>query len=417
MRWRRAVLAVFTFLFSACSKPAVDASGRTVVRFLAGPDVGGGQKAIIARFEALNPGLKVEMVEGPAASNTREDMYAAAFIGKESTYDVLYMDVVWLPKFAAQGWLRPLDDRFPPQRQAEFLPGDILGSKFAGKTYRLPVQSDGGLLYYRKDLLAAADLAPPRTWAELAAAAKAVQKPPETWGLVFQGKQYEGLVCVYLELLWGNGGELIDEAGTVLVDSPAAVEALTWLVDAVRKDGFAPEGVLTFQEEEARHMFQEGKAVFMRNWPYAWNLLQAEGSPVKGKVGILPMVHGPGKASAATLGGWGWGISAFSEHPEAAWKFIEFAASLEGQKTAYVKGGIIPTRKALFEDPEIAAKSPHYRELLGVLAGARPRPMHPAWARMSDILQVRLSGALSGQASPEDALRAAAEDMRAALAR
>lgn len=417
MRWRPAILAVFSCLFAACSKPDAGPQGSTVIRFLAGPDVGGGQKEIISKFEAHNPGLRVEMVEGPAAPNTREDMYAASFMGGESTYDLLYMDVAWLPKFAAQGWLRPIDDAFTAERQAEFLSGDIAGSKFAGKTYRVPVQSDGGVLYYRKDLLEAAGIAPPRTWAELLSASKALQRPPDIWGLVFQGKQYEGLVCVYLELLWGNGGTLIDETGVVRVDSPEAVEALTWLVDSVRVDKIAPEGVLTFQEEEARHMFQEGKAVFMRNWPYAWNLLQGDASPVKGKVGIIPMVHGAGRASAATLGGWGWGISAFSKNPEAAWKFVEFASSLEGQKGAYMKSGIIPTRKALFKDPDIAAKSPHYQELLKVLAGAKPRPVHPMWARMSDILQVRLSAALSGQKTPAAALRAAAEDMRAVLAR
>lgn len=164
-------------------------------------------------------------------------------------------------------------------------------------------------------------------------------------------------------------------------------------------------------------MFQEGRAVFMRNWPYAWNLLQDPSSPVKGKVGILPMVHGPGRASAATLGGWGYAISAFSKNPGAAWKFIEFAASPEGQKAAYLKGGIIPTRKALFSDPDIVAKSPHYKELLEVLTGARPRPVHPGWARFSDTLQVHLSAALSGQKTPEAALKAAGAEIRAALKR
>lgn len=416
MRGLRAGAAAL--LLAGCSGGgAGDAGPGAVVRFLAGPDVGGGAKEVIAEFHRLHPGIRVEMVEGPAGTGTREDMYATSFLGGEATYDVVYMDVAWMPKFAGQGWLRPLDGFFPPDRQAEFLAGDIAGSRYRGKTYRVPVQSDGGLLYYRKDLLAAAGIAPPRTWAELLAAAKRIQKPPELWGLVFQGKQYEGLVCVFLELLWGNGGTLLDDGGRVRVDSPEAVQALTWLVDAVRRDGVAPPGVLTFQEEEARHMFQEGRAVFMRNWPYAWNLAQQEGSPVKGKVGILPMVHGDGGTSAATLGGWGYGISSFSKNPEAAWTFIEFASRPAALKTAYLKGGIIPARRSLFSDPELAAKSPHYKDLLKVLEGARPRPVHPQWARMSDILQVHLSAALSGLSAPEDALRAAAAEIRPAVER
>ncbi|MBI5597874.1 MAG: ABC transporter substrate-binding protein [Elusimicrobia bacterium] len=415
MRWRPAVL--LPFLLAACAKSDAPSSGKTVVRFLAGPDVGGGAKEVIAEFHQLHPELLIEMVEGPAGTGTREDMYSTSFMGGESTYDIVYMDVVWMPKFAHQGWLRPLDDKFTPEMQAQFLPGDIAGSRYEGKTYRVPVQSDGGLLYYRKDLLEAAGIAPPNTWAELAAAAKKLQNPPEVWGFVFQGKQYEGLVCDFLELVWGNGGTLIDEHGGVHVDDPAAVEALTWLVDAVRKDKISPDGVLTFQEEEARHMFQEGRAVFMRNWPYAWNLAQQDGSPVKGKVGIRPMVHGSGRSPAATLGGWGYGISSFSKNPEAAWTFIEFASSREAQKVAYMKSGIIPTRKALFDDPDIVSKSPHYKELREVLETAKPRPVHPQWARVSDILQVHLSAALSGQKTPEAALKAAADEIRPAMAR
>lgn len=389
-------------LISACKKG--DDGGKTVVRFLANPDVGGFSKQIIKDFEAAHPTIKVEMVEGPSATNTREDMYATSFMAQEDTYDLVYMDVAWMPKFAAQGWLRPLDDWFTPAMQKEFLPGDIAGSKYEGKTYRLPLQSDGGMLYYRTDLVPKA----PQTWAELLAAAKKAQKPTELWGFVFQGKQYEGLVCVFLELLWGNGADINT------LDSPQGVEALQWLVDAVHKDKISPEGVLTFQEEEARHMFQEGKAVFMRNWPYAYNMMQDPKSPVKGKFAVVPMVRGAGK-NAATLGGWGYGISAFSKKPEAAWKYIEFAARAENQKTAFLKGGIIPTRKSLFSDKDILKTSPHMRDWGKILALARPRPIHPQYARISDILQLHVSAALSKQSTAQEALKAAAAEIKPLL--
>lgn len=190
------------------------------------------------------------------------------------------------------------------------------------------------------------------------------------------------------------------------------MQALRWLVEAIHQHRISPEGVLTYQEEEARHMFQEGKAVFMRNWPYAWNLLQQEASPVKDKVGILPMAHGSSHGSVATLGGWGFGISAFSKKPEAAWKYIQFATSVESQRLAFLKGGIIPTRRSLFKDPEIIQKNPHYKQLYDVLTHARPRPVHPAYSRISDILQVQVSAALSKQKTPEAALTRAAQEIR-----
>jgi multiple sugar transport system substrate-binding protein len=300
--------------------------------------------------------------------------------------------------------------------QREFLAGDIAGSKFDGKIYRLPLQSDGGLLYYRKDLLAAKGINPPKTWADLVSASKRLQNPPELWGFVFQGKQYEGLVCDFMELVWGNNGDLVDSKGEVKIDRPEAVEALTWLVEAVRRDKISPEGALTYQEEEARHMFQEGKAVFMRNWPYAWNLMQDDKSPVKGKVGIIPMVRGKGK-NAATLGGWGFAISAFSKHPDESWKLAQFFASEESEKLAYMKGGILPTRKSLFSDPELLKMSPQIKDLYSVLSLTRPRPMIPSYARVSDVLQVHVSAALSGQEEPQAALSAAAAEIREILKR
>lgn len=402
---------------AAGCKKSSRATGAVVLRYLAAPDVGGSSKEIIRRFEALNPDIRVEMVEGPAASNTREDMYATAFMAGEGAYDMAYMDVVWMPKFAAQGWLRPLDDWFPPELRRDFLPGDIEGSQYQGKTYRVPIQADGGVLYYRKDLLDAKGLEPPKTWAGLVAVSKKLQSPPGLWGFVFQGKQYEGLVCDFLEMVWGHGGSMVDADGTVRIDERPAIEALRALVDAVRKDRISPESVLTYQEEETRHTFQEGGAVFMRNWPYAWNLMQQENSPVRGKIGILPMVRGPGGMNAAALGGWGFGISAASRHPEAAWRFIRFTAEPEQQKLAFLRGGIVPTRRALFQDPDVLRAAPHFKDIGRVLEGARPRPVRPDYARLSDMVQVHVSAALAGQEEPEAALRAAARELRAVLKR
>ncbi|MBI5630899.1 MAG: ABC transporter substrate-binding protein [Elusimicrobia bacterium] len=409
-------LPAILLLPASCRKAPSSADGKVTIRYLANPDVGGATKVLIKKFEEKNPGIHVEMVEGPSAPNTREDMYATSFMAQEDSYDFAHMDVAWLAKFAAQGWLKPLDGYFAAQEQEKFLPGDIAGSKFNGKIYRVPNQSDGGLLYYRKDLLKARGLTPPRTWDELVAAAKKIQSPPNLWGYVFEGKQYECLVCNFLELAWGNGGELIDEKGQVLIDRPEAVQALQWMVDAVHKHKISPPGVLTYQEEEARHVFQEGQAVFMRNWPYAWELMQKEGSPVKGKVGIVPMVHGKGR-SAAALGGWGFGISAFSKHPDEAWKFIEFLTTHEGQKTAYLMSGILPTRKSVYADPEILKASPQIKDLYNILSLTRPRPLSPAYARVSDIVQLKVSAALSGLGEPQKLLSEAAQEIRGVLKR
>jgi len=395
---------------AACRKPQ-DSGPKSLVRFLAGPDIGGGAREIVSQFSELYPDIDVEMVEGPKDTGERQLIYERAFASKEDSFDVVYMDVIWVPKFASQGWVRPLDQWFSRRQQSGFLPGDLAGSRYKGKIYRVPTQSDAGILYYRKDLLANRHLEPPNTFEELVAAAKAVQRPPELWGFVFPGKG-EGLVCDFLEVLWGHGGTFLDEKSRVRLEEPPAVEALQWMTDLVQKEGVSPPEVLDLSEEDARRMFQEGRAVFMRNWPYAYGLLQEDRSAVKGQVGFVPMVHGPGRRGGAVLGGWGYGISTTARDPEAAWKFIEFAASAESQKVGYMKAGILPARKALFNDPDIIKGSPHYPELLDILSQARFRPRHPYYGRISEILQGHLAAAISGRESPRAALGKASGEIR-----
>ncbi len=204
-------------------------SGRTV-HFLDGPDVGGGWKEVVETFQRLHPDIRVELEEGPAATNLREDMYTTSFSASVPTYDLAYMDVIWVPKFASAGWIVPLDARLTAEERNEYLSGDLAGSTWSGRLYRLPVRSDAGMLYYRKDLLDAAGLPPPETWEDLERIAKRIAHPPEVSGFVFQGKQYEGLVCAFLEQAWGAGGCALDDDGRVRLDEEPCVAALEWLV-------------------------------------------------------------------------------------------------------------------------------------------------------------------------------------------
>ncbi|TET37042.1 MAG: ABC transporter substrate-binding protein [Planctomycetota bacterium] len=385
------------------------------ITILISPDHIKGWKAIGEAFSKKYPNLKVNFEAPSSSTDDRQTKYTTCFLAEDAAYDLVYMDIIWVPKFASKGWLEPLDDKFPESARADFLPGDIEGSIYKGKIYRVPMQSDAGMLYFRKDLLEKAKLKPPQTFSELMRACTKLQKKPDLYGYVFQGKQYEGLVCNFLEILWGYGGDVFDSDGKLVINSPEAVKALGWLVDAVRNYQVCPMGVTTYNEEECHRTFQEGHAVFMRNWPYAWSMTQQEGSPVKGKVGIVPMVHAAGKKSAATLGGWGIGISKFSNNKKEAWKFIEFATSAPIQKLLHEREGLIPTRKSLFKDKDILEKSPHYGKLYKVLLGARPRPVHERYTEISDIMQKHLSASLIGDETPRQAARLMAVEIEVAL--
>jgi multiple sugar transport system substrate-binding protein len=361
------------------------------------PDGTGGWRELANRFNASHPEVPVRLVEGPPSTDTREDMYSTAFLAGKNGYDVVYCDVVWVPKFAAAGWLMDLSDRLSESDRADFLKADLDGGTYQGKLYRIPAFTDAGVLYYRTDLVRN----PPETFDELRAAASSLRSE-NMWGYVWQGKQYEGLITNYLEILWGYGGDWITPERTVALDSPEALEALLFLKSAI--GNYSPPGVTSYSEEEARNIFQNGRSAFLRNWFYVWNLANTKTSKVQNRIGFVPMVHAPGQRGASSLGGWGFAISKLTPHPEAAWSFVEFLSAPEQLRVLQDKMGRVPSRRSMV--PE------HFRT---IVANARPRPQIPEYAPASDILQRWLSSALSGDSDPQQALHAATEETRALL--
>ncbi len=366
------------------------------------------------RFAREHPGARLETVEGPESTDLREDVYTASLLARDPTFDLVYMDVTWTAAFAAAGWLRPLDAAIPADEQAAMLPATLAAGRWSGRLWRMPVRTDVGVLFYRSDLLAAAGLPPPATLDELAADARRLQAPPARWGFVWQGWQYEGLVCDYLELLRGCGGFWVDPAThAVGLDRPQARRALEFLVRCVGT--VSPPGVATYQEDESRRLFQDGRAVFLRNWPYVWPLAQAPGSAVRGAVGAAPMVHEPGRPASVALGGWGLGVSAWSRHPDLAVAFVRLACSADGQRLLCAGTGFAPARAASYRDPALLAANPFLTRIGALHAHAVARPAIARYAIASDILQRHLSAALTGAETAPAALAAAARETRAAL--
>jgi multiple sugar transport system substrate-binding protein len=374
------------------------------------------EAGLVEEFEAQNPDIDLNLIEAPNASNYVEDLYTSSFLLGDSPYDLVFMDIVWTPKFAAAGWLEDLTPRVNEAELAEFLAGDVNGGSYEGKLYRMPFRSDAGMLYYRKDLLDRAGLEPPETFAELVKISKQLQSSTDvSWGYLWQGKQYEGLPAMFVEVLAGHGGFWVNpETKEVGLDKPEAIEAVKFLTSTIA-EGISPPGVTTYQEEESRRPFQSGEAVFLRNWPYVWSLANGEDSPVQGKIAIKPMVHAPNYNSGACQGGWGFGIAKTTQHPEEAWRVIEYFSSAAAQKKFVLKWGYVPSRIALFNDPEIVSKYSHYPDLLDIVQKAVLRPPIAQYAQASDILQRYLSAAITGRQSPEQAMQAAARETRSLL--
>jgi multiple sugar transport system substrate-binding protein len=368
----------------------------------------------LARFMKLHPDIRVVQRETPDAADQRHQLYVQWLNARASEPDILQLDVIWTPEFAAAGWILPLD-RFEPDTSA-FFPATVEADTWRGSLYGLPWFVDVGMLYWRTDLLPHA----PATFDELFRQARqGMREAGLPYGFVWQGARYEGLVTVFLEFLGGYGGRIMDASGRITVDSPAGIRALTAMRASIASLHVTPEEVLTWHEEETRFAFQNGQAVFMRNWPYAYPLMEdSTKSKVAGRFAVAPMPAEPGGHSTAALGGSQLAINARSRHPEAAWAVIDYltqpAQMLERAEVA----GQYPTRVSLYDDPRLAkALAIPPAQARAVIAAARPRPVTPVYTQLSETLQIQLHRALTGQAEPAAALHRAAAEMRELLKR
>jgi ABC-type glycerol-3-phosphate transport system substrate-binding protein len=367
----------------------------------------------LTRFMETHPGIRVVQRPTPDAADQRHQLYVQWLNAGASEPDILQLDAIWTPEFAAAGWILDLE-RFHPA-SGDFFPATIVANQWNKRLFALPWFVDVGMLYWRTDLMAAA----PTTFAELErVATRAKASRGLKYGLVWQGARYEGLVTVFTEYLGAHGGSIL-EGGRVTVNSPAAVQALTAMRDEIWRDGIVPSSVLTWHEEESRFAFQNGESVFMRNWPYPYALMNdSSASRVAGRYAIAPMPAAPGGRPTAALGGANLAINLNSDHPEAAWAVIDYLTRPEQMIERAKVVGQFPTRPALYDQPALARalEVPTAQARL-VIEHAVPRPVTPVYTQLSDILQIDLHRALTRQLEPAAALAHAAREMQALLDR
>ena len=387
--------AVITFPISA-----LGAEGQVLVRQL-------------SRFMAANPGIKVVQRVTPDAADQKHQLYVQWLNAGASDPDVLQLDVIWTPEFAAAGWILPLD-RFQPETEA-FFTSTIDANRWGDSLYALPWFADVGMLYWRTDLMAA----PPATFDDLVREGKRARATKKTqYGMVYQGARYEGLITTFVEYLGAYGGRILD-GRRVVVNSAPALRALTTMRDQIYRDAVVPRAVLTWQEEQTRFAFQNGQAAFMRNWPYAYPLMQDSAeSRVAGKFSVAPMPAGPGGSPTASVGGAQLAINRRSEHPEAAWALINFLTQPEQMRERATVVGQFPTRTAVYDDPELASGlAVQPATVRRIIEYGVPRPVTPIYTQLSEILQIHLHRALTRQSEPAEALARAQMEMQRLLNR
>lgn len=322
-------------------------------------------------------GHKVSLVTMPPSSSEQFSQYRLWLAAGNKDVDVYQTDVVWAPQLA---------DQFVDLTEAakdvvgQHFPSIIASQTVNGRLVALPVFTDAPALFYRKDLLEKYGKTPPKTWDELAATAKEIQEKEraagqaDLWGYVFQGNAYEGLTCNALEWVKSSGGgQIVEPDGTISINNEKAAAAIDRIKGWVGT--ISPQGVLAYQEEESRGVWQTGNSVFMRNWPYAYALGNGDDSAVKGKFAVAPLPTATdGDQPSSTLGGWNVAVSKYSDDQEAAIALAKFLSSAEVQKRRAIELSNLPTVAALYDDAEVAKAQPFMPAWKPIFESAVPRP-------------------------------------------
>lgn len=360
---------------------------------------------------AAKTGNEVKLFTIPNSTTDILGLFRQMFAAKSTDLDVINVDVVW------PGVLKDhLVDlkKYSKGAEKEHFPAIVANNTVDGKLLAMPWFTDAGLLFYRKDLLDKYGVKPPVTWEDLAAAAKKVQDGERAagnadfQGFVFQAKAYEGLTCDAVEWLTSyGGGNIIDASGKVTVNNPNAAKALTTAASWIGT--IAPQGVLNYAEEEARGVFQNGNAAFMRNWPYAWSLGNGADSKIKGKIGVMPLPKGGATGqNAATLGGWQLAVSKYSKNPDAAASLVMYMTSPEVQKDRAIRGSYNPTIPALYKDKAVLDANPFFGSLYDVFTSAVPRPATVTGLKYPEVSAAfwnAVNDVLSGKAKADESLK------------
>ncbi|HYZ06753.1 MAG TPA: ABC transporter substrate-binding protein [Rubrobacter sp.] len=410
-------LAGAAFLGAAGCGGGEQGGGATEIYFTSAPDASGTTEKLIDMFNDKNKGkYKVIFRQGNSDTGQRFDKLRTQMQAGGEDLDVILGDVIWTAQLAESGWISDLSDRFTESQRKEFLPGSVEAITYKGKAFGMPWFTDTGLLYYRKDLLQESGFnGPPKTWDELKQMTRKVRENAGLkYGFVFQGAPYEGGVCDGMEFIWTHGGEVLDpnDPTKVLVDSPEAIAGLATERSMIT-ERISPEAVTVYKEDESAGAFLNGDAVFLRNWPYVYALVGTSDYPElkPEQVGVSELPSADGEPGNGTVGDQPLYISSTAKDPDATWKFIQFLTAPEQQKIRAVEGAYLPTRTALYSDPEIQEKVPVVPLAQEALQHTRPRPVSPYYSDMSLEMAEQFNASLSGDISPEEAARTLKEQL------
>jgi multiple sugar transport system substrate-binding protein len=406
-----ATLLASTYLVPGLGPDERWESGKLVI--LSGTDDGFGdqRQGLIDQWNALTDRPDAEII--PVAGGTtaqRAEMVEYAQAGGRNI-DIYNLDVTLIAEFVDFGYLRPLDESRVDFDG--FLARPLQTCRRKDRLWALPFNTDAALLYYRTDLVPAGPA--PTSWAgitnavEAAFAAPGAPNDPDrrpVAGYAGQLADYEGLTVNAIEAIWAAGGDVVDDEGNVVVDTPETREGLRRLAAGLAPGN--PQVILPDSREhdegDTTQAFRDGRVMFMRNWPVAYRSLR--GGEASEPTVAFDVARIPGRS---VLGGQNLAIAADSDQPRAAQELIQYLTSARSQQILFERGGFAATREIVYQDPAVRANFPYAATLLDAIKQADLRPVTPYYAMFSETFRegVRFALGNGGELPPNFTTRLA----------
>ncbi|MBI3430063.1 MAG: sugar ABC transporter substrate-binding protein [Actinobacteria bacterium] len=422
MKARKSVMALIAVaglvLISACSssspnastagntKISADTAGTVRVLMEGVPDTDI-VKGLLAKFNEKYP--KIDVKIEPIAYDQIRDKIVASFQATDPTYDMAIIDNPWMGDFAKAGFLKPLDDLIAGTADYDYndfsAPLRAIG-EVDGKKYGVPFYNYGLGLIYRTDLLASAGITEPKTLDELAAAAKKLNTAARA-GIAMQPQRGYKAFEEWGNYLFAAGGSIYGTDGLVKLNTPEAKKALNTYIAMYKSS--APKNSLNWAFDEALRSVSSDKSAMMVSYNWMLPTLNKKDGPAGALAGKFKLATMPG--GKQVLGSWDWAIPANSKVSDAAWAFISWITSKEGE-AARVSAGGAPARISVLTDPAVSntgGGAEYYATVGKILGNAEPLCKGANCDEMINAVGTELNAAIAGLKSVDSALAAAEE--------
>ncbi len=356
-------------------------------------------RKLFDEYQKVHPNVKVDIETGGATSELQRQYLSTVLNAKDSAIDIYLIDIVNPAQYFSAGWLEPLDAYVGgPAAMKPYLPVYTQANIVNGKVAAMPAFADAMFMYYRKDLLEKYGVKEPKTWDELAVAAKKIQdgeKNPNLQGLSIQGAPIEGAVCTFLLPYWSQGKAFNDAAGKMTLDKEAAVKGMDMWLKLVDQ-GVMKKNIAEVTTPATVNEFKAGQVAFAINWGFAWDRFKDDAdSQVKGKVGVMPLPSMAGGKSATCVGGWQWAVSAFSKSKAESAKLVQYLASASSSKFLAAEGSLLPTIQSVYTDADVVKQVPWFKDAANVVIAGQARPISAQYGQVSDAIRTTTSAILA----------------------